>query len=65
MLMMSWFSQLSHWFLMRKHGAVPAYEHEGNLARTLLQSANARGGSSPVEARALRNAALAYLSVIR
>ena len=50
---------------MRKHAVVPAADAEGNLARTLLQSANARGGSSPVEARALRNAALAYLSVIR
>jgi hypothetical protein len=65
MLMLSWFSQLSHWLLMRKHAAAPTSDNEGNLARTLLQSANARGGSSPVEARALRNAALAYLSVIR
>ena len=65
MLMMSWFSQLSHWMLMRKHAAAMVSERDGNLARTLLQSADARGGSSPAEAQGLRDAARAYLSVIR
>jgi hypothetical protein len=42
----------------------PANPHR-SLARTLLETAEARAGSDPHEARELRDAAYAYLRVVR
>ncbi len=67
MLMMSWFTQISHlWtvFGPRSSAANPADE-ESNVASGLLQSAHALAGLDPHEAERLRGAARAYLSVIR
>lgn len=44
--------------------AAPA-EHREGVAQHLMQSAEARAGSNPRQAQELRNAAFAYLSVIR
>ena len=67
MLIMSWFTQISHlWtvFGLRSEAADPSAA-ERNVASGLLQSAHALAGLDPHEAGRLRGAALAYLSVIR
>ena len=45
--------------------ARPATARPAELSRSLMESAEARAGLSPHQARELRDAACAYLSVVR
>jgi hypothetical protein len=54
------FTQIAHLL----PAAAPA-ALEAGVARKLMESAGARAGSDPWQARELRDAALAYLRVVR
>jgi len=45
--------------------AAPAVAAQAGIARKLMESAGARAGSDPQEAQELREAASAYLRVVR
>ena len=57
-------SALIQFLLQRVRATGPARTASG-VAQQLMQRAGARAGTDPRQARELRHAALAYLSVIR
>lgn len=64
MLIASWFTRLSQGWAARRPAAA-SQPAAGDVATGLLRDAQALAGLDPHEARRLRSAACAYLSVIR
>jgi len=54
------FSQIARFFR-----ALPPPSAQADVARKLMESAEARAGSNPQQAQELREAAFAYLRVVR
>jgi len=63
MLIVSWFARVSRGWTAASAATTSAAS--GNVATTLLQSAHSRAGLAPHEAQELRDAAQAWLSVVR
>jgi len=57
--MNTFFAQISQLFSFRKPAA------SAGVAQQLMETAEARAGSNPMQAEELRRAASAYLSVVR
>lgn len=57
--MFTLFAHIAQWFVR------PAAPRQADLSGSLMESAEARAGLSPHQARELRDAACAYLSVVR
>jgi hypothetical protein len=51
--------------LMARYLPKPSAGKNGGVARGLLEAAEARAGTNPVQAQELRSAACAYLRVVR
>jgi hypothetical protein len=51
--------------LMARYLPKPSVGKNGGVARGLLEAAEARAGTNPVQAQELRSAACAYLRVVR
>lgn len=64
MLIVSWFARIARGWPAAGTVSAPAAS-SGNLAASLLQSADAQAGYAPHEAQRLRDAAQAWLRVVR